>query len=132
MENRAELRKTIAARLKTIRRERDMTQDQFVSAFDIGRANYSRCETGEIFPNCLVLYQLCTEFDISLNWLIGDVGPMHINDLPERDQDREREEDIELLIRHLDRIPVLYHRVMALFQEFLIQNRDMVRDVMKK
>lgn len=118
MKDRNELKKEVAGRLREIRKKLGIKQLEISSRLDTGRANYSRVENGESFPNLNILYTLCTEFEICLNWLIAGSGSMIIRREEKNDLERPLDKidaEVELLIEEMNRSPRLYHLVMELY-----------------
>jgi transcriptional regulator with XRE-family HTH domain len=70
------LKKEIGTKILEIRKTLHYTQEQMVRSFDCGRANYSRIEKGEVFPNPTILKVLREQYRVSLHWLICNEGKM--------------------------------------------------------
>lgn len=126
-----QLRKDIGAKLLRVRKGLRFTQAEMAPHFDIGRANYSRIEKGEIFPNEVMLYTLRREFGISLDWLIAGEGPMKVPDFPAKDptQCGRELEELEFM---MTRIPMVKHAVLGHFLEYRHQNEDMIRQLLEE
>ena len=108
-----------------------------VSYFDIGRANYSRIEKGEIFPGAPILLTLRKEFDVSLGWLIANEGPMFQRDGVSGDQQNRLHseghgQEIGDLLLHLERVPMLKHAVLAFFLEYKEKNKEHISRIMRQ
>ncbi len=65
-----------------LRENRGLTQAEMVKYFDIGRANYSRIEKGEIFPTPYILHMLQIYFNVSLDWLVAGDGRTFCSPVP--------------------------------------------------
>ena len=130
MVNRKDLRKAVGIRLKKVRKSLSLTQEQIVSSFDTGRATFSRNEKGETFPNYIALYNLAMSYDVSLDWLICEKGPMFFEKKVSLTARRDEEE--QELLYCMDRIPLLRHEVMAFFLRFKMENDTLVESVLKK
>jgi transcriptional regulator with XRE-family HTH domain len=89
MNKNKELKKEIGERMRKIRRTFDYTQAQMVEFFDIGRANYSRIENGEVWPGAHIMYTLRRKFNISLDWLVTNTGNMFISEYKKKGQSRK-------------------------------------------
>ncbi|NIM18017.1 MAG: helix-turn-helix domain-containing protein [Candidatus Aminicenantes bacterium] len=133
-----QLRKEIGMRLRKLRKTLGYTQEQMVSYFDIGRANYSRIEKGEIFPGAAILNRLKIEFDVSLDWLIANEGQMfhHL-----REGIREREEQVDFgtysgevreLLVYMDKVPMVKHAVLGFFLEYKMKNQDYIEGILHR
>ena len=135
--NKKEIRKAVGLRLKKVRKALFLTQERFVAFFDTGRTNYTRNERGDTFPNCLVLYKLATDFDISLDWLIGEKGPMYYKEKTKKES-REKmagtpaEREQQEFLACMDEIPEMRQRVMGFFRRFRKENERLVKSALKK
>lgn len=131
-----QLRKEIGMRMRQIRKALGYTQVQMVSFFDIGRANYSRIEKGEIFPTSTILNALLKEFHVSLDWLIADEGDMF---LPQKRTDIKRDldfgncsEEVSDLLFHMEKVPMLRHAVLGFFLEYQQKNHQIIQEILKE
>lgn len=66
-------------RIKKIRKEKHLTQQQFASALNISRNNIAGYETGTRTPSDAALNNICKTFNINENWLRNGVGDMYIS-----------------------------------------------------
>jgi transcriptional regulator with XRE-family HTH domain len=128
---RQELKKKVGIKMRNFREERGLTQTEMVSHFDIGRANYSRIEKGEVFPNESILYTLIKKFKISLNWFIGDEGQMILTKRKNRDFS-ECGEEIDELFYHIKKIPMVKHAVLAFFLEYKQKNNKLIKKLIEE
>jgi transcriptional regulator with XRE-family HTH domain len=133
-----QLRKEIGMRMRKLRKALGYTQEQMVSYFDIGRANYSRIEKGEIFPGAAILNTLKIEFDVSLDWLITDEGQMFHH---RREGKSEREEQVDFgtysgevreLLVYMDKVPMVKHAVLGFFLEYKMKNQDYIEAILHR
>jgi transcriptional regulator with XRE-family HTH domain len=74
-----ELRKSIAGRLREIRKTLGLTQAELAEKLNISKPTYVRYEAGEIFPSLFVIVGLKEFFNINLNWLVTEVGEMFVD-----------------------------------------------------
>lgn len=131
-----ELKKAIGQRMRNIRKALGYTQEKLVSFFDIGRANYSRIEKGEVFPGVKVLYTLREKFNVSLDWLITNTGKMFT-----RDQERKEcndkiyfgqyTEEIRELLSYVERVPMVKHAIISYFLEYKIKHQKMIQQFLE-
>jgi len=72
----------IGARLKKLRKEKKMTQDDVAKYLQIARATYSRYETEEREMTHESLVKLARLFDVSVDYILGryDTNPILLND----------------------------------------------------
>jgi transcriptional regulator with XRE-family HTH domain len=68
------LKKDIGKRIKLVRREKGLTQDEMVKHLHCGRSNYSKIESGQIMPGGMLLAALHYKLNVSLDWLFSGQG----------------------------------------------------------
>jgi len=74
--NKKQQLKEIGARLEGLRRQLDFTRDEMAVHFSLTRNGYAKNERGDTFPGLDTLFRLSKNYDISMDWLIFDKGPM--------------------------------------------------------
>ncbi|MCP5049578.1 MAG: helix-turn-helix transcriptional regulator [bacterium] len=70
------LQKQIGERIKKLRKEKGLTQDDMVKYLHCGRSNYSKIESGQVMAGGALLAALHLTFNTSLDWLITGKGSM--------------------------------------------------------
>ncbi|MCP5103777.1 MAG: helix-turn-helix transcriptional regulator [bacterium] len=100
------------------------------------RTSYTRYEQGQTAPKLMLLYKVAEKFDISLDWLIRNKGPMYFK----QKQDNQSQStptaapplpaDIKELLDHMDKIPLLRYEVLTMFHKFKEKNKDSVAEAM--
>ena len=65
-------------RLKKIRHELNVTQNDFAKACDVKLTAISKYETGLVKPGFDMLYKIASVYNINLNWLILGIGDMFL------------------------------------------------------
>jgi transcriptional regulator with XRE-family HTH domain len=129
---RQELKKKVGIKMRNLRKGMGLTQEKMVTHFDkIGRANYSRIEKGEIFPNESILYTLIKKLKISLNWFIADEGQMMLTKRKNRDF-MECGEELDDLFYHIKKIPMVKHAVLAFFLEYKQKNNKLIKKLVEE
>jgi len=129
---RQELKKKVGIKMRNLRKGMGLTQGEMVTHFDIiGRANYSRIEKGEIFPNESILYTLIKKFKISLNWFIADEGQMKLTKRKNLDF-TECGEELDDLFYHIKKIPMVKHAVLAFFLEYKQKNNKLIKKLVEE
>ena len=62
---------TFVKRLKELRKEKGMTQDEVAHALGVGRTTYQGYETGKIVPPADRMFRIADLFAVPIEWLIG-------------------------------------------------------------
>lgn len=127
-----DLKQNIGQRMRKIRKNLGFTQEKMVSFFDIGRANYSRIEKGEVWPGVKIFYTLRTRFNISLDWLVTNTGKMFYRERDktgrqEKDDFGEYAEEIMELIAYIKKVPMVKHAMLSYFIEYKIKHKKMIQ-----
>lgn len=65
-------------RLKKIRKELDMTQQEFADGIGIARGNISAYEVGKNAPSDAVISLIYTKYNVNENWLRTGEGDMFV------------------------------------------------------
>jgi transcriptional regulator with XRE-family HTH domain len=132
-----QLKKQIGLKMRKVRKALGYTQVQMVAFFDIGRANYSRIEKGEIFPTPTILNTLGKEFNVSLDWLIANEGEMFVLEEQKQDLKKLRDpgkhnQEINELLFHLDKVPMVKHAILGFFLEYKQKNQGIIQEIIEK
>ncbi len=128
-----ELKKEIGDRLRKVRKTLGYTQEKMVEFFDIGRANYSRIEKGEVWPGANILHTLRTRFNISLDWLITNTGKMFTLEREKKVYGEKKVdfgeyfEEVEELLSCIEKVPMVKHAILSYFFEYKIKNQDLIQ-----
>lgn len=80
-------------RIKKIRKELDLTQQEFADRIGIARGNIAAYEVGKNAPSDSVISLICREFSVNENWLRTGEGDMFM--------ELSRDEQIEKFIGNL-------------------------------
>lgn len=65
-------------RLKALRKETHLTQQEFADRLKISRNNIATYETGKSKPGDSVIALICREFDVDEDWLRTGAGEMFV------------------------------------------------------
>jgi transcriptional regulator with XRE-family HTH domain len=132
--HKTELKKKIGARVREIRKNLGYTQDRMVEYFDCGRANYSRIEKGEVFPNPAMLKGLNQEFKVSLHWLVCGKGEMLENDNHYRELKLNNTDSGEIneLLVYIEKVPMVRHAILSYFLEYIEKNKALIAPSLKE
>lgn len=126
----SKLKQEIGSRMQQIRKDFGWTQEKMAAHFKVGRANFSRIEKGDIFPNPTIMHILKSDFNISLDWLVCGDGEMLISNRPEKieglpDFDVHAKEIHDLLF-YMKRVPMVLHQVLGFFLNYKAKNREVI------
>ncbi|MCP4146390.1 MAG: helix-turn-helix domain-containing protein [bacterium] len=120
-------RKEIGQRIHQVRKSLGFTQEQMVAYLPIGRANYSRIEKGEVFPNPIFLQVFYSEFNISMEWLLCNEGAMsRQKELKKVMGITESTDEIKDLLIHLEKVPMVRHALLRFFLEYKAINQKFI------
>ena len=67
----------IAIRLRELRKEKNMTQEELAKLINSTKANISKYETGKVEPNIETIRFFAEYFDVSIDYLLGDTNVRH-------------------------------------------------------
>jgi len=128
------LKKEIGCRMQQLRKTIGFTQDKMTTYFDIGRANYSRIERGDIFPNPRLMYSLKKEFNVSLDWVITGEGDMFLPEDAEETRGHwdfgSHNREIKDLLYHMKHIPMVLHQVLGFFLNYRESNKQVIQELL--
>ncbi|MCP5053719.1 MAG: helix-turn-helix transcriptional regulator [bacterium] len=127
--SRARLLSSIGHRLRKLRETYLYSLGEMASKMDLSKSGYYKNEMGTNFPKLETLNRLQGEYDISMDWLIFNKGPVHFR----KDEEElkkakdglarflELEEvmpDLNDLLDHMANDPQLRHQVLLFFYKY--------------
>jgi len=126
-----ELRVEIGKRVRELRKKLNFKQEEMVKHLKvIGRADYSRIENGEIFPNPVIMYFLKDQFSVSLDWLVTGKGQMTVNESDEPLLDKQKLgnqwDDVKSLLVDMEKIPMLRYAVLHYYLQYKFEHRESI------
>lgn len=80
-------------RLKQLRKELGLTQQEFADALKVKRTTIANYEIGRNEPIDAVISLICTQFDVNENWLRTGEGQMFV--------ERTKDEELAMLVGKL-------------------------------
>lgn len=143
--NRKDILKDIGYRLKKVREALNNSGPQMAYEFGLMRSSYLRNESGKTCPGIITMRILGNKFDISLDWLICEKGPMFYREKEQKQQELSKAAlevkpapetldslpgDIRELLEHMKRIPLLRYETLASFHKFKQEYKEMVSAAM--
>lgn len=75
----------IKDRIKKIRKEKEMTQEDFSKKLGLARNSIANYEIGRREPTNAIIVSICREFDVNEDWLRTGEGEMFLQ-IPEEDE----------------------------------------------
>ena len=113
----------MGARLKQFRQKIGLTQEQLAQYLNMGRANYSRIEIGEVFISTYSIRILNSYFNVSLAWLIAGHGAMFTG-LGEAMEEYTLEysgnpDEIKKMLYFMEHSSLVRIHVLAFYQDFI-------------
>jgi transcriptional regulator with XRE-family HTH domain len=120
--DRTKLLKKIGEKLQGIRQSLNLKNSEMADRIGIDRSTYYKYELGVNNPQLTFLYQLGQVFDISMDWLILDHGPIHNKEkeIPTSEivPPIAREKDVKELLDYMERVPLFRHEVLVMLYKF--------------
>ena len=139
------LREEIGAKLRQIRTALGLTQEEMVTHFDIRRANYSRIEKGQIFPGISIIKILRERFNVSVEWLICNEGPMFLQNEYDKGNHLdhpttgnrntpgknfgENASEVHHMLDCMEKVPILKHAILVFFLQYKYKNSQYFEDI---
>jgi transcriptional regulator with XRE-family HTH domain len=126
----------VALRLKAIREQIGCTPVQMAARLGITSGAYNKYEAGKNFPFKNTLKRLAEDFNISMDWLFFNKGPMYYNEKGQREkeleekqkelekmtQDKAASPEVKELLACMNQDPIFYHKIMLYFRELQAEN----------
>jgi transcriptional regulator with XRE-family HTH domain len=137
----------VALRLKAIREQIGCTPVQMAARLGITSGAYNKNESGRNFPFRNTLKRLAEDFNISMDWLFFNKGPMYYNEKGQREKELEEEikkltseleekrknlekmtqdkaasPEVKELLDCMNQTPIFYHKIMLYFRELQAEN----------
>ena len=146
--NKREFTRELGRRLTMVRRQLGFSRPEMAERFGISSNALGKNEHGETIPNIHTLHRLAADFDISMDWLFFNKGPMYHKEkksMAELQQEldlarqqiaeSEKEKPLESkemsaaavprlapevmeLVEQMGKIPLLHHEILAHFHRF--------------
>lgn len=92
-----------AGRLRALRKEKNMTQEELAKLINTTKANISKYETGRVEPNIETIRFFADFFDVSVDYLLGDTNLRNYPDtLAFHSTEDLTEEEIEEVRKYIE------------------------------
>lgn len=123
----------IGRRIKKIRTELNMTQEEFGALFGIKRSGISKYEYDECFPTREMVIVLVDKYNISMDWLLCNRGTMYYEkyDTPLAHSGFDVDTETRDMLVLLTRSAMVRYAVMGFFQRFRLENLELLQKELK-
>jgi len=112
----------VGERLAKVRRQLNYSRQEMARMLGLNHSGYSKNESGETFPGVNTLSLLQKNFDISMDWLIFNKGPMVFKDKPPLEKQTldfvSQSQELGELMKSLEQDPQLKHEILAYFYQY--------------
>ncbi len=125
--NRARFIGAIGGRLIRLRKHLNYSLEEMARKLGLSKSGYYKNEGGLVFPGLETLDCLQRDYDISMDWLIFEKGPMHYQEKePEPEKMEEKETldlenispDVRELLEYMEGDRLLKHEVLVYFYRY--------------
>ncbi|MCU0286834.1 MAG: helix-turn-helix domain-containing protein [Acidobacteria bacterium] len=138
--SRKEFAKEVGLKIEKIRKLNHISVTNMAQSLYVNRVTYVRNESGLAIPNFFTLYHLGSDFNVSLDWLLLDEGPMMRTQKSAKQEEKPAVDpltvhpvtgEIKELLVHMDKIPLLRYEILAQFHRFKEEHNIIVEKTMK-
>ncbi|MCP5102815.1 MAG: helix-turn-helix transcriptional regulator [bacterium] len=112
-------------RLREVREQLRFSPVEMAARMGIKAGSYYKNENGETFPGLRTLARLQKDFDISMDWLIFNKGPMNFKEkqLEKKGETKtpgieKNTQEMKELFNQMEQDPRLRHEVLAYFYKY--------------
>ncbi len=119
--------KAISGKFKYVREMLRISPNSMAARMGVSRSSYDKYEYGGAFPSPIGLKVLANDFNISLDWLIADKGPIIYKEKTELTATMsDVNTDVKALLANMERIPLLRYEVLTLYHKFILEHKDLM------
>jgi len=119
--------KAISGKFKYVREMLRISANTMAARMGVSRSSYDKYEYGGAFPSTLGLKVLANDFNISLDWLIAEKGPMIYKEKTGLTATMsDVNSDVKSLLADMERIPLLRYEVLTLYHKFILEHKDLM------
>lgn len=118
------LKNIIGKRIRQVRKNIGLKQDQFAYQLGCGRSNISQIENGLFYPTANSIFVLRSKFNVNLDWLFSGEGEMFLQDKEKNIElldFKEYSRDIKTMLNVMKKSKPVMHRVLAVFFEIKLE-----------
>ncbi|MCP5103353.1 MAG: helix-turn-helix domain-containing protein [bacterium] len=127
------LRISMGNRLKQLRKSMELSRNKMAAMINVNPTTLLRNEDGSSFPEYSTLSKLAETFDVSMDWLLCNKGPMlYKKKIEDENYDPMANHDCmdalpneyRELLENMDELPVLRYEILLHFRKYLQENKD--------
>lgn len=105
----------ISIRLRQLRDEKKMTQQEVADSLDVDRTTYTKYESGKSTPDANMLQKIAAFYDVSVDYILGRTNVRNSNNT-----DEDFPEDVIVLMRSVSKLTDKQKEIVKrLVQEFI-------------
>jgi len=120
--NRTDLIKEIGKRLKTVQLNHKLSNESMYTNLGSSRNSLYKIESGQTMPNLDILYALHKKFNISMDWLLFNFGPMYLAEKSKIQESAVVKEsapgELQKLFDLMDNDSLFMHEIMSHFYRY--------------
>ncbi len=120
------LLENIGRRLRRVRKQLNYSLGEMSGNLNVSKSGYYKNEKGLTFPGVLTLDHLQWAYDISMDWLIFNKGPVFYKEkLPEPEPEPlEISSEVREMLEGMSRDRLLEHEVLAFYYKYKENKRQ--------
>jgi len=115
----------VGRQMLKLRKNLNCSSGEMARKLGLSKSGYYKNENGITFPRLDTLDLLQRDFDISMDWLIFNKGPMHYGERLLEKRDEKKFLNLETvsshvreLLEYMERDPLLQHEVLVHFYKY--------------
>ena len=121
-------KKGFGSRLKEARIALSKTQQEMGRLLGLGKSGFGKYERMENLPTFKILRTLATEYNVSMDYLVGNRGTVFYG---QHENKKDNDEMAEFLYL-MENVPLVHHSVISYFQKFKIENQEIIEKELAK
>jgi transcriptional regulator with XRE-family HTH domain len=112
----------IGERLASVRRRLNYSRQEMARVLGLKSSGYFKNESGETFLSVTTMSRLQKNYDISIDWLLFNKGPMYFKDKPSQEKPTldfvSQSQELGELMTSIEQDPQLRHEILAYFYQY--------------
>ena len=126
--NRGTFHQGVGERLAKVRHQLKYSRQEMARVLGLKSSGYSKNESGDTLPGLTTLNLLQKNFDISIDWLLFNKGPMYFKDKPSLEKQTfdfvSQSQELGELMKSIEQDPQLRHEILAYFYRYKNQKKQ--------